>query len=57
MINILEEHIGKMNVKRGNKHTYLGMDFEIKNRKVIMTMTDYLNECIDSFGEVLIVTP
>ena len=53
MINILEEHFGKMNVKHGNKHTYLGKDFEIKNQKVIMTMTDYLNECIDSFGEVI----
>ena len=28
------------------------MRFEIKDRKVIMTMTDYLNKCIDRFGEV-----
>ena len=40
-------------MKRGNKHTYLGMDFEIKNQKVVMTMADFLNECIDSFGEVI----
>ena len=57
IINILEEHFGKMNVKCGNKHTYLGMDFEIKNQKVIMTMTDYLNECIDIFEKLSIVTP
>ena len=40
-------------MERGDKHTYLGMDFEIKDKKVIMTMKDYLTECMDSFGEVL----
>ena len=53
MIKVLEENFGEMNVERGNKHTYLGMNFEIKDKKVIMTMKDYLTECIDSFGEVL----
>jgi len=53
MIKLLEKHFGEMNVERGSKHTYLGMNFEIKNKKVIMKMKDYLTEFIDSFREVL----
>jgi len=53
MIKLLEKHFGEMNVERGSKHTFLGMNFEIKNKKVIMKMKDYLTKCIDSFGEVL----
>ena len=51
MIDILESKFGKMNVVRGDKHTYLGMNFEIDDGKVKLLMQDYLHECIEAFGE------
>jgi len=51
MIKVIESKFGKMTVTRGKKHTYLGIDFEIKNEKVHINMKAYLQECIDSYGE------
>jgi len=34
MIHVLENKFGKMNVTRGNIHTYLGMNIELKDKKV-----------------------
>lgn len=34
MIKVLENHFGVMNVERGNKHTYIRKDFEIKDKMV-----------------------
>ena len=52
VINVLEQRFGKMTVKRGNKHTFVGMDFEFKESgKVEISMKDYLTECIETFEE------
>jgi len=40
-----------MSITRGTKHTYLGMNFEVINGKVVMDMESYLDECISSFEE------
>ena len=53
MLDILEGHFGKMNITRGPSHTYLGIDFTIKDKKVHLHMRNYLNECIKAFGEVI----
>ena len=53
MIQVLEKKFGKMNVTRGKVHTYLGMDIELKDRKVYIRMKKYLEECIESFGEAI----
>ena len=47
----IESQFGKMNVVHGNKHTYLGMDVQIEDRKVSIEMPEYLGECIIAFGE------
>ena len=33
---------GKMNVTLGKTRTYLGIDFEIRDKKVVFRMTNYL---------------
>jgi len=53
IIQLLEEEFGVMNVSRGNKHTYLGMNIEIKDKKVHIMMRDYLQEAIDAYGEAI----
>ena len=53
MIEVIENKFGKMNVSRGSQHTYLGMDFVIKDRKVEIMMKSYLQECIDAYGEAI----
>ena len=43
IIDILEKRFGKMTVNHGNKHTFVGMDFEFTgNGKVEISMKDYL---------------
>jgi len=56
MVKKLEHYFGEMNVSRGKEHTYLGIDFKIENRKVVLTMTKYLEECIDALGEAINTT-
>jgi len=51
MIEVIESKFGKMTVTRGTSHTYLGIDFEIKKKRVHINMKQYLQECIDSYGE------
>ena len=51
LIEALEEKFGKMNVTRGNKHIYLGLEIEIRDRKVFISMKGYLEEAICDFGE------
>jgi len=53
MIKLIEDKFGSMNVSRGLKHTYLGINFEIKNGKVEILMREYLQECIDAYGEAI----
>ena len=53
IINILEKRFGKMTVEQGNKHTFVGMDFEFTgNGKVEISMKDYLRECIETYEEI-----
>ena len=41
---------GKMKIKRGKLHTFVGMNLEIlDNRRVKVTMKEYLTECIEAF--------
>ena len=52
VIQEIEESFGEMSVKRGKQHTFVGMDFELKDDgSVSISMKDYLIECINSFGE------
>ena len=52
VIEEIEARYGKMVVKRGAKHTYVGMDIEYTgagDAKIIMK--DYITECVSEFGE------
>jgi len=51
VIKVIESKFGKMTVTRGKKHTYLGIQFELKDNRVHINMKEYLQECIDSYGE------
>ena len=51
LVSQIEAMFEKMNVTYGNKHTYLRMDIEIEDRKVVIKMSDYLEECILAYGE------
>jgi len=53
MIKRLENKFGKMTVSTGTKHTYLGVEFELKNGKVHICMKEYLRECVEAFGEAV----
>jgi len=53
MIRVLEGIFGTMNITRGAKHTYLGVDFTIRDGKVELIMPEYIQECINSFGEAI----
>jgi hypothetical protein len=45
---------GNISVNRGQKHTYLGMQLEYTNDgKCLVNMTNYTNEIIDSFPEMI----
>jgi len=52
-VSLIEDKFGKMNVSRGLSHTYLGIGFTIKDKKVEIIMTTYLQECIDAYGEAI----
>ena len=54
MLEILNNKFNQMTITRGRKHTYLGMNFELKNGKVEMEMKGYLEECIQAYGEVIV---
>ena len=52
VINEMESAFGKMEVKRGKHHTFVGMDFLLtEDRKLSITMRDYVEECIEAFKE------
>jgi len=51
MISMIEAKFGQMTVTRGAHHTYLGINFEIKDKRVHINMRSYLQECIDAYGE------
>ena len=42
-----------MTVNRGKAHKFVGMNFELlKDGKLMVIMREYLEECIESFGEL-----
>jgi len=52
LLNQIEKKHGKMTIKRGKKHTFVGMDIEfIENSKVKITLEDYIIECINDFKD------
>lgn len=52
VIKMIESEFGEMTVTRGNKHNYVGMNFELmKDGTVDIDMNDYVEECIKAFGE------
>ena len=51
VIRKIESKFDKMTITHGNVQSYLGMDLEIKNKRVHMNMTEYLKDCISDFPE------
>jgi hypothetical protein len=52
IIKQLESKYGEMSVTRGQKHTYVGIDFEFKDEGIVeINMYDYIGECIDDFPD------
>jgi hypothetical protein len=52
IIKQLELKYGEMSVTRGQKHTYVGIDFEFKDEGIVeINMHDYIGECIDDFPD------
>ena len=52
VLNTLESKFGKMSIKRGKNHTFVGMDITfLDNGTVKIMMDDYIRECIDVYGE------
>ena len=53
LVHELEQEFGKLTVKRGNKHTFVGIDFEIMpDGTVRLLVKNYLKECIESYEEI-----
>ena len=51
VIEIIRTRFKDVTVKRGNKHTFVGIDFEINmDGTVSLDMVDYLKESIMAFG-------
>ena len=52
IIKIIEKRFGKLEVSRGRKHNFLGMDIEFKkDGTVSINMKDYIIEASEVFGE------
>ena len=50
VIEKIESKFGKMQVKRGKFHTFVGMNLELtSNKEIRITMPSYLEECISTF--------
>ena len=47
VINLISQHFGDLTVTRGKKHDFLGMNLEIKERKVHINMKEQVQEAID----------
>ena len=42
VLDLLKGHFGDLTITRGNKQSFLGMDFEIKNKRVHVSMKKML---------------
>ena len=47
VINDISEHFGELTVSRGTTYDFLGMDIEIKDRKVFISMKNQIAEAIE----------
>ena len=52
IINELNKYFGKLTLTRSNKFSLLGMDIEIKNKRVYLSMKGQLLESIDMYGSM-----
>ena len=49
-IENIEKQFGKMTVKRGKQHTFVGMDIIFTNEKTVpITMKGHIKECFEAF--------
>ena len=52
ILNKLEDAFETLTIKRGKEHSYVGMDFKIREyKRVEICMKEYLEECIAAFNE------
>ena len=52
VIKDIEDAFGKMSVKRGKSHVFVGMDLHFRNDgKLDISMKEYIKECIKAYGE------
>ena len=49
VIEQLSEHFGDLKIQRGNKFDLLGMDIELKNKKVHISMVNHLKDAIETY--------
>ena len=55
ILKIMEKKFGKLTVTRGSKHTYLGMNINLRNdNRFEVDMRDQLEETIQLFGEEIV---
>ena len=50
VISKISKHFGELTVSRGNKHDFLGMDIEIKDRKFFISVKDQIMDAIQWGG-------
>ena len=53
VIEEISRHFGELQVQRGNKLDILGMDIEIKNKKVHISMINHLKNAVKTYEEGL----
>ena len=52
ILSSLESRFGKMSIKRGKEHTFVGMNISfLEGGKVKIVMNDYIKECMEVYGE------
>ena len=54
VVGMLQDRFGDLNVVNGNEHVFLGMNIEIKNKKVHIMMIDYIEEAIEAYQEPIV---
>ena len=51
VIQQIEHNFGKMTVKRGKKHTFVGVDIEFSNDQTVkLSVNNFVEECISVYG-------
>ena len=54
LLDTIKTHFGEIQITRGKKHTFLGMNIQItEDKKIEIEMEDKLVEAIELFGEEL----